>query len=59
MDKLFRPFYLNLMVKNDKKVEFNKIASFASGLGEFAWDVETVIQHMGISSEDLPSPSQF
>ena len=47
MDKLFRPFYLNLMVKNDKKVEFNKIASFASGLGEFAWDVETVIPAHG------------
>ena len=47
MDKLFRPFYLNLMVKNDKKEEFRKIVSFICGMGENTWDVETVIPAHG------------
>lgn len=47
MDKLFRPFYLNLMVKNDKKEEFRKTTSFICGMGESTWDVETVIPAHG------------
>jgi len=47
MDKLFRPFYLNLMIKNDKKSDFQKIAKFVSGLGDSCWDVETVIPAHG------------
>lgn len=47
MDKLFRPFYMNLMVKNDKRDEFKKITSFMSGIGENAWDVETIIPAHG------------
>lgn len=44
MDKLFRPFYLNLMVKSDSKNRFRNIASFISGDG---WDVRTVIPAHG------------
>jgi len=47
MDKLFRPFYLNLMVKKDKKDEFRDIASFISGVGNGSWDVETIIPAHG------------
>ena len=47
MDKLFRPFYLGLMVKSDFKDEFRRIASYISGLDEDGWDVETVIPAHG------------
>eukprot|EP01083_Nonionella_stella_P041745 113068_1 len=50
MDKLFRPFYLNLMVKNDAKDEFRDIATFVSGVGggdDGSWDVETIIPAHG------------
>ena len=47
MDKLFRPFYLGLMVKSDSKEEFRRIASFISGLDKDGWDVETVIPAHG------------
>jgi hypothetical protein len=47
MDKLFKPFYLNLMVKNDKKDEFKDIALFISGIGNGGWDVETIIPAHG------------
>jgi hypothetical protein len=47
MDKLFRPFYLNFMIKNDKRDEFRKITTFICGEGENAWDVETIIPAHG------------
>ena len=47
MDKLFRPFYLGLMVKSDSKDEFRRIASYISGLDEDGWDIETVIPAHG------------
>eukprot|EP00979_Chaetoceros_neogracilis_P011530 scaffold2895_cov279-Chaetoceros_neogracile.AAC.3 len=56
MDKLFRPFYMNLMVKNDKKEEFRKLTSFVCGIGEKSWDVETVIPAHGdvVRGSNLP-----
>ena len=51
MDKLFRPFYMNLMVKRNSKEEFKKIASFISGNVDSwvdnSWEVETVIPAHG------------
>lgn len=47
MDKLFRPFYLGLMVKSNSKDEFRRIASYISGLDEDGWDIETVIPAHG------------
>ena len=47
MDKLFRPFYLGLMVKSDSNNEFRRIASYISGLDENGWDVATVIPAHG------------
>jgi len=49
MDKLFRPFYLNLMVQNKKRDDFKEIATFISGLQSSSpdWDIETVIPAHG------------
>ena len=51
MDKLFRPFYLGLMIRKDKKKEFKKVSSFISGINykgkSSSWDVETVIPAHG------------
>lgn len=47
MDKLFRPFYLGLMIKSDCKDQFRRIASYISGVDENGWDVETVIPAHG------------
>lgn len=47
MDKLFKPFYINLMVKQDKKSKFKQIASFISGVGEGSWNVRTIIPAHG------------
>lgn len=35
------------MVKKDMKDEFREIASFISGLGKDAWEVETIIPAHG------------
>ena len=45
MDKLFKPFYMNLMVKSDRREEFDKIARYITCGGE--WDVETIIPAHG------------
>lgn len=47
MDKLFRPFYLNLMVENRKQDEFQRLASYMSGLGDSTWKSGTVIPAHG------------
>ncbi|KAL7546600.1 hypothetical protein ACHAWF_009934 [Thalassiosira exigua] len=51
MDKLFYPFYMNFMVKNDRREEFEKIAKFITcGCGDadsFGWEVETIIPAHG------------
>jgi len=49
MDKLFRPFYLNLMVKDKKRDDFREIATYISGLESSSpsWDIETVIPAHG------------
>lgn len=52
MDKLFRPFYLNLMVKPDSKDRFRNIAAYISGNG---WDVHTIIPAHG----DIVRGKQF
>jgi hypothetical protein len=43
MDRLYRPVYLNLMVKSDKQPELKAIAKFLID----GWDVETVIPAHG------------
>ena len=43
MDKIFYPFYMNLMVKSDKKHIFNEIAKFIT----CDWEVETIIPAHG------------
>uniref|UniRef100_A0A7S2LGU6 MEKHLA domain-containing protein n=1 Tax=Skeletonema marinoi TaxID=267567 RepID=A0A7S2LGU6_9STRA len=45
MDKIFYPFYLNLMVKSDKRQTFNEIARFITCGGD--WEVETIIPAHG------------
>eukprot|EP01083_Nonionella_stella_P137810 419327_1 len=47
MDKLFRPFYLNLMVQKDSKREFLNIAAFISGLSKDGWEVDVLIPAHG------------
>jgi hypothetical protein len=43
MDKVFRPFYLNLMVSREKRTPFREICEFLSS----AWEIETVIPAHG------------
>jgi len=52
MDKLFYPFYMNLMVKKDKREEFEKIARYITCSG---WEIETIIPAHGdiIRGKDL------
>ena len=55
MDKLFRPFYLNLMVKSERRDDFVNMASFMSGIESPTvsssisnkWNVRTVIPAHG------------
>jgi len=49
MDKLFRPFYLNLMIQKKKQDDFKEIATFVSGLESSSpnWDIEVVIPAHG------------
>lgn len=53
MDKLFYPFYMNFMLKNDKKDKFKEIAKFITcggGSSEYdngGWEVETIIPAHG------------
>ena len=49
MDKLFYPFYMDLMVKPDKRDTFKGIARFITcGSSEDgAWEVETIIPAHG------------
>ena len=66
MDKVYRPFYLNLMIPRDKKEEFEKVASFISGIDygdssmenglcTSSWDIETIIPCHG----DITRGSEF
>ena len=44
MDKLFYPFYMKFMVKNDRRDDFEEIARFTTcGRSDFGWEVETII----------------
>jgi len=47
MDRLFKPFYLGLMIKPDRKDLFLLIASYIAGLNEDGWDVQTIIPAHG------------
>jgi len=50
MDKLFYPFYMNFMVKNDKREKFQEIARFVTcgdGGDSGGWEVETIIPAHG------------
>ena len=49
MDKLFKPFYMNLMLKSDKKDSFKEIAKFITCGNESngGWEVETIIPAHG------------
>lgn len=56
MDKLFYPFYMNLMVKSDNRDEFEKIGRYMTcGGGGGGWEVETIIPCHGdiIRGKDL------
>ena len=44
MDKLFYPFYMNLMVKKDRRGEFENIARYITCSG---WEIETIIPAHG------------
>jgi len=44
MDKLFYPFYMNLMVKKDRRGEFECIARYITCSG---WEIETIIPAHG------------
>ena len=47
MDKIYRPFYLNLMIRISKREEFNRIASYMTGSDNSEWDIETIIPAHG------------
>lgn len=47
MDKLFKPFYMNLMVTNESKDEFRIITAFLSGIGPSSLDIEILIPAHG------------
>jgi len=48
MDKIYKPFYFNLMVKTDQRDEFEKMTSFILGTSEASgWDIETLIPAHG------------
>ena len=48
MDKLFRPFYNNFMIKSEQRDKFNKIAGFVTcGDTSGGWEVETIIPAHG------------
>ena len=48
MDKVFRPFYNNFMIKNDQRDKFKDIARFITcGNNSSGWDVETIIPAHG------------
>ncbi len=48
MDKIFKPFYMNLMVKRDVKDTFNDVAKYITcgGSGN-GWEVETIVPAHG------------
>lgn len=46
MDKVYLPFYLKLMIKSDKRDEFEQLTKFLSGLDRSSsspWDIQTII----------------
>lgn len=47
MDQIYKPFYMNLMVENEKRAEFRKIASFLSGNSSPSWNVNVLIPAHG------------
>ena len=47
MDKLFRPFYNNLMIKSEQKNKFKEIARFIICGDSGGWEVETIIPAHG------------
>lgn len=48
MDKLFRPFYNNFMIKDEQKNQFKQIARFITcGDASGGWEVETIIPAHG------------
>mmetsp|Transcript_7325 Transcript_7325/g.11153 ORF Transcript_7325/g.11153 Transcript_7325/m.11153 type:complete len:408 (+) Transcript_7325:46-1269(+) len=50
MDKVYKPFYMNLMIKDNRREEFEKCASFISGIsssGSPCWPIETVVPAHG------------
>lgn len=49
MDKLFYPFYMNFMVKGDKRDEFNEVARYITcgNSDNDGWEVETIIPAHG------------
>jgi hypothetical protein len=56
MDKLFRPFYNNFMIKSEQKEKFKEIARFITcGNDGSGWEVETIIPAHGdiIRGKDL------
>ncbi len=55
MDKVYYPFFINLMVKDEKKEDFVKVTSFISGLSDPSWDIETIIPAHG----DIVRGSKF
>lgn len=46
MDKLFYPFYMNFMIRSDKRQSFNDIARFIT-CGDGGWEIETIIPAHG------------
>lgn len=55
MDKLFRPFYNNLMIKSEQKNKFKEIARFITCGDSGGWEVETIIPAHGdvVRGKDL------
>jgi PAS domain-containing protein len=48
MDKIFYPFYMNFMIRSDKRQSFNDIARFITCGGDNGgWEVETIIPAHG------------
>lgn len=43
MDQVYRPFYMNWMIVGDRREEFERMASFMSGVTEGGWEVENIV----------------
>lgn len=47
MDNIYRPFFVNLMIKSEQRNNFNDITRFMSGKNKTGWQTETLVPAHG------------